>query len=343
MSHHKAWFINFSGIGNGIMIMPILACFEKTFPKITYFHTYNDIFADGWFLEKGGLKNLIGLSDIDWRRFKEEDWSDILNFIKANHIDLIVNLRNEGPHCDIDYYAFKKHANSLNLDLIFWDLDFEEIEHRKIQKNYTEDVLKMMSKNGVNISNYNNHWLESLRKPKNLMCGIGLCITASQFNKRWPKAKWSLLIEYLLHRDTGQKVIIFPGKSINEQQEAKELCHKNFNNCSFIVRNSLREITEEMSYLEGFISNDTGLLHIAASLNIPVVGIYTNTDPAVWGPYKHNDFVCFINNYMYKCPHRKIHSGNCLNYYDICPAIEKYGDNINPREVFKAIETRITD
>ena len=343
MSPQKVWFVNFSGIGNGIMIIPVLACFEKTFPETTYFHTYNDIFADNWFLGKGGLKNLIGLSEIGWRRFKKEDWLNILNFIKEKHIDLIVNLRNEGPHCDIDYYAFKEYASFSNLNLNFWDLNFEEIENRKIQENYIKDVLRMMDTNGVDVSNYNNHWLESLRKPKDCISGIGLCITASQNNKRWPKAKWSSLIRYLLSKSFGQKIIIFPGKSKFEQEEANELCYGNLNNCSFVIRNSLREITEEISCLKCLISNDTGLLHIAASLNVPIVGIYTNTDPAVWGPYEHHDFIYFINNYMYRCPHRKIHCGNCLNYYDICPAIEKYGDDINPIEVLKAVETCIID
>ena len=95
--HKNAWFVNFTGIGNGIIIAPILKCFEESFPSTMYFHSENPVLSDGWFVSKAGLKNLAGFSPIAWRRFEEEDWSAIADFIRGHQIDLIINLRNEGP------------------------------------------------------------------------------------------------------------------------------------------------------------------------------------------------------------------------------------------------------
>jgi len=55
-TYKRAWFINFTGIGNGIVIAPILKCFEKSYPTMEYFHSENKILSDEWFVEKSGLK-----------------------------------------------------------------------------------------------------------------------------------------------------------------------------------------------------------------------------------------------------------------------------------------------
>jgi heptosyltransferase-2 len=47
---------------------------------------------------------------------------------------------------------------------------------------------------------------------------------------------------------------------------------------------SLVELAETLSACEGYVGNDSGVTHIAASLGIPVVALYGPTDPAVWGP-----------------------------------------------------------
>jgi ADP-heptose:LPS heptosyltransferase len=47
---------------------------------------------------------------------------------------------------------------------------------------------------------------------------------------------------------------------------------------------TLVELAESLSACEGYVGNDSGVTHIAASLGIPVVALYGPTDPDVWGP-----------------------------------------------------------
>lgn len=45
----------------------------------------------------------------------------------------------------------------------------------------------------------------------------------------------------------------------------------------------LRELAGFLHHLDGFISCDTGPLHLADAVNTPCIGLFTHTDPAVYG------------------------------------------------------------
>ena len=53
------------------------------------------------------------------------------------------------------------------------------------------------------------------------------------------------------------------------------------------------------------MGNDSGLLHIAAALSVPLVGLYGPTDPVVVGPYGQPDGVVMANAHR---PHKKRYS-----------------------------------
>ena len=334
-----AWFINFNGIGNGIIIAPILRCFEKSFPTTDYFHSENEILSDKWFIEKARLKKIKGFSPIAWRRFKSEDWDKIIDFINLNQIDLIVNLRNEGPKYDIGYYEFRKFMEQ-NHDLPFWDLDFDIIGNREKQGNLTNDILKMFEIHGVDISHYEAHWLAvSVDDKKN----IGFGIAASQKNKRWPTYKWVELAQKIIADHHDVKIILFHGLSQEETELAIELQKSiSADKSELINRQTLNNIAIMLGDLKCFISNDTGLLHICAAIGTPTIGLYISTDPDIWSPYNKAYFSSCVNTVMKKCPARKIHCGNCFHYYNSCPTITQYVDDIKPKQVFDIVEKIIT-
>lgn len=333
-----AWFINFTGIGNGIVIAPILHCFEISHPTTEYFHSENEIISDKWFIEKAGLRNIKGVSPITWRRFKNEDWNDIIDFIDKNHIDLVVNLRNEGPKYDTGYYEFKRFIKQDHC-ITFWDLDFDVIENRRRQENLTYDVLKMFRAHSVDTSHYEAHWLSARGVDKK---SVGFGMAASQKNKRWPTHKWIELAQKVLEKHSNQRIILFPGLSQDEIDQAIEV-QKNIgmDKSELIKHRELCDIAAMLGSLKCFISNDTGLLHICAATGTPAIGLYMSTDPDIWAPYDKTSFSPCVNIFMDKCPARKIHCGNCFHYYGSCPAITRYGDSINSEQVFDLIEKTI--
>lgn len=333
-NYKQAWFINFTGIGNGIIIAPILKCFEQSYPTTDYFHSENEILSDGWFVEKAGLKRLVGFSPIAWRRFNREDWPAIVDFIKHHQIDLIVSLRNEGPKYDTGYYEFKNFLKQ-NHGVDFWDLDFDVIENRVKQENLTGDLLKMFQQHGVDISNYESRWLPVYGDGKS---GIGFGMAASQKNKRWPTHKWVKLAQKI-SSEYDQKIILFHGLSQEEVDEAV-VVQKTIgaDKVELTQHKELRDVTLMLAKLKVFISNDTGLLHISSATGTNTIGLYTSTDPDVWSPYCKTNFLSHTNIFMEKCPARKIYCGNCFHYYDPCSAITQYGDSISPKQVFDLVK-----
>jgi len=332
-----AWFINFTGIGNGITITPLLQCFENSYPITEYFHSENEILSDKWFIEKARLKRLKGFSPIAWRRFNREDWDKIVDFVNQNQIDLIVNLRNEGPKYDTGYYEFKKFLKQ-DHDVAFWDLDFNIIENREKQENLTGNLLKMFQQQGVDISHYESRWLSVYSEDKS---GIGFGMAASQKNKRWSTHKWVELAKKILKK-YDQKIILFHGLSQEETDQAIEV-QKNIglSRCELINHQELSRIAVMLGKLKCFISNETGLLHICSAAGTPTIGLYISTDPNIWAPYNKTNFLYCNNVFMEKCHARKIYCGNCFHYYDPCPAITQYGDSISPKQVFELVKEMV--
>lgn len=335
--YQNVWFINFCGIGNGVVIAPILQCFEKSQPSVNYYHTENQLLADPWFVKKAGLKNLKGFSPAAWRRFRKEDWKAVELFVKEKGIDLIVDLRNEGPRYDIGYYKFKENALKKNMHLDFWDLDFDIIEQRTVHRNLTGDILSLFKDCGIDVSGYNSKWLESVRKNKNQCKNVGFGMAAGQTNKRWPTTKWIELAR-MVSASSNQNIILFPGKSEEETEEATRVCEAiGKERCKIAHGQSLQNVATQMSELLCFVSNDTGLLHLAAAINIPTIGLYVSTNSEIWSPYDKTNFSALQNSFISKCPDPKSYCGNCFHYYDICPAIAQYGDDINPDNIYKII------
>ena len=162
-------------------------------------------------------------------------------------------------------------------------------------------------------------------------------MAASQTNKRWPTAKWIELARNVL-ANSDEKIVLFPGQSEKEIEEAK-LVTKNVDpkRRKLIINESVRNIALQISGLKCFISNDIGFLHMAAAIGVPTIGLYISTNAEIWSPYDKTNFFVLQNSFITKCPDQKLHCGNCFHYYDVCPAIAKYGDDISPDEVYKII------
>ncbi|MFK7863485.1 MAG: lipopolysaccharide heptosyltransferase II [Pseudohongiellaceae bacterium] len=98
--------------------------------------------------------------------------------------------------------------------------------------------------------------------------------------KQWPTEHF---IEYCNERlAQGQQVWLFG--SSNDQQVAQEIESKieprfkaSFRNLAGLT--ALAEAIDLLSFAQICISNDSGLMHVAAALNVPVVAIYGSTSP----------------------------------------------------------------
>jgi heptosyltransferase-2 len=64
----------------------------------------------------------------------------------------------------------------------------------------------------------------------------------------------------------------------NKQQEIPHLC----------FRGTLRQVVSVIDRCSLFISNDTGIMHLASGLEVPLVALFGNTNAYEWGPVGQN-------------------------------------------------------
>lgn len=99
--------------------------------------------------------------------------------------------------------------------------------------------------------------------------------------KRWPADRYAAVAVELAQM--GYSTVANVGPS--ESQLAETICGS-ANTRAFAMTGSIGQLIACTRRASLFIGGDTGPLHLAAALQIPVVGIYGPTDPARNGPFE---------------------------------------------------------
>lgn len=87
-------------------------------------------------------------------------------------------------------------------------------------------------------------------------------------------------------------------------------------------KQSLHEFAKLLSQVDLLVSNDTGPVHLAAALNVPVVAIYASTDPFLCGPHKaEKALIASRPKACTPCIKRKCKIPFC--FYQISPEVVK--------------------
>jgi ADP-heptose:LPS heptosyltransferase len=97
--------------------------------------------------------------------------------------------------------------------------------------------------------------------------------------KRWPMQNWLQLDEHL--RGLGIKTLLFCDKPDSAQERA----FTRAGSSAIPVFTQLDNVAGLLARCDLVVSVDTGLLHMAAALDIPWVGLFGPTNPEVTGPY----------------------------------------------------------
>ena len=97
---------------------------------------------------------------------------------------------------------------------------------------------------------------------------------------RWPTERYALLGDRLCGVD-GAKVVIVVGKNETWGEQVAERMNKPPIMCRITNLKLLAAILKRVTV---YVGNDTGLLHVASAVGTRSVGIYGETDPAVWKP-----------------------------------------------------------
>ncbi len=140
---------------------------------------------------------------------------------------------------------------------------------------------------------------------------IGLQLGASDFIRQWSVENFVELAGLAWARNKFQVVLLGTAK---EQDLAEKFAllatQKEIPLINLCGKTSLPELGYVLTKLKALVSNDTGTLHLACGLNVPVLGIYLAT-AQVWdtGPYNSGQIClepkldCHPCSFRNPCPH----------------------------------------
>lgn len=110
---------------------------------------------------------------------------------------------------------------------------------------------------------------------------VGFHIGAGKPPNRWPVEKF---IELITRLESDFHIEYFFTGSSSDKSEI-DIMKKHFGNTAgYFLNKTIPELAAVISRCALFISNDTGVMHVAGAVNVPQISIFGPTDPVNWAP-----------------------------------------------------------
>jgi len=138
--------------------------------------------------------------------------------------------------------------------------------------------------------------------------------------KRWPTSHFAKLAQLIIDENPNNQVILLGSKS--DQILAQEItvqAQQADNIHNWCGDTSLDEAIALIGMSKAVVSNDSGLMHIAAALKIPQVAIFGSSDPAHTPPLSNKAKVIWLNMPCSPCHKKECPLGHLLCLKDILP------------------------
>ncbi|GEM78172.1 lipopolysaccharide heptosyltransferase II [Vibrio superstes NBRC 103154] len=150
---------------------------------------------------------------------------------------------------------------------------------------------------------------------------VGLC-PGAEFGpaKKWPTEHYAQLADQLL--DDGFQVWLFGSKKDEDTTSTIVSSQKELNKVNIVNlagQTSLEEAVDLLSLCKHVVSNDSGLMHIAAAVGCHVIGIYGSTSPDYTPPLTDSLNIVNTNIECRPCFKRECPLGHLKCLYDIIP------------------------
>ncbi len=257
--------IRFSSLGDIVQTTAFLNTLRHFFPKsyITY-------------VTKDEFKNL----------FERQPFVDKVVFLKKGQSVFELKEKIKKPNCIFDLHV---NIRSILLSSILNPVCLKRVKKNTIYRyalvlksdtlkklfmrksvDNIEEQLKLLDRN---IDARDVKPVLYVKNSKKESKTVGFAVGAKWKTKMWPKEYFRKLAEMLV--DSGYKVWLFGSKE--ETQIADFVCNGMDAIQSFVGKLTLRETFEEMSKCIGFVSNDSGLMHVASALDLPLVAVFGPT------------------------------------------------------------------
>ncbi|MBL7744993.1 MAG: glycosyltransferase family 9 protein [Chitinophagaceae bacterium] len=326
----KFLIIRFSSIGDIVLTTPVIRCLKKQVPD-----------AEVHFLTKDAFRSIVEHNPyIDKLHVWAHSWELMVHELNEEQYDYIIDL-----HHNLKTLRLKKALKKPSFS--FYKLNVQKYIYTSIKLNilpkvhivdrYLDTVSSFGVKNdGVGLDYFIAPHEETKKNdiPASHYLGYIACVIgAAHGTKRWPVEKWKEFARQMDH-----PIILLGGKE--DAAAGKEIASvddiKVYNACG---KFSLNESADLVKNSKLVISNDTGLMHIAAAFKKPVVSLWGNTVPSFgMYPYYGDTHVAHTQLQV-----NKLRCRPCSKIgYDKCPLGHfKCMQRIEVDEVLAAVRKRL--
>lgn len=310
----KILMIKFWGIGNLIMILPTIKAVKEHYPDARL-----DIFTLSQ--NKGALDDNPHLNNI--YLLKNDRFFSFIKTFFGN----IIRLRQEDYDMILDFEQFAKTSTIFSLlvgqrERVGFDTagQMRGIAYTKkvAYLDYThmvETFFRIAKGAGVEkadlspvplVITEDEKRAVDLFLEKNRICaddmivGMHLGSGENMLPRRWEKEKFAALSDRLIEK---YKVnVIFTGHGPDEERLVDEaISLAKFKIVNAAGKLKLKELAELIRRCKFFVSNDTAPVHIASSMETPVVAFYGPNTPYLYGPRGKNNLVFYRDPYCSPC------------------------------------------
>lgn len=273
----KFLIIRFSSIGDIVLTTPVIRCLKKQVSG-----------AEVHFLVKESFRSILVRNPyIDKLHVLAHSWELMIHELKEENYDYIIDL-----HHNVRTFRVKNALKKKSFS--FYKLNIEKYIYTAIKLNilpkihivdrYLNTVKSFGIKNdGAGLDYFIPPDEETTKKdiPASHHAGYIACVIgAAHGTKRWPVHKWQEFARQLDHPVIllGGKEDVPPGNEIASVDPVKV-----YNACDKFSINESADLVRKSKVI---VSNDTGLMHIAAAYKRPVISLWGNTVPS-FGMYPY--------------------------------------------------------
>ena len=273
----KFLIIRFSSIGDIVLTTPVIRCLKKQVPD-----------AEVHFLTKDAFRSIVEYNPcIDKLQVLAHSWELMIEELKTEAYDYIIDLHHNVKTLKVKHALKKKSFSFAKLNIekyIYTSLKVNVLPDIHIVDRYLKTVEFFGVKNdGAGLDYFIPKQEETTESdiPASHHAGYIACVIGAALGtKRWPVHKWKEFCEKIDH-----PVILLGGKEDtaagNEIAAVDSI--KIYNACG---KFSINESADLVRKAKVVVTNDTGLMHIAAAYKRPIISLWGNTVPS-FGMYPY--------------------------------------------------------
>ncbi|MEI7591069.1 MAG: lipopolysaccharide heptosyltransferase II [Deltaproteobacteria bacterium] len=325
----KILIVKLSAIGDVVHTLPVCASIRKKFPSAEI----------SWIVEEMASDLLVGNPNID-KVIISPRRSVIAEFKRGHFLlayrltkDFLRQIRQMGTYdIAIDIHGLLKSAL-----IMFFIKAKRKIGYNSMQEFsglfYNEKIFEDMSKHAVDryldfatylgVGSIMPDFFipasaETKATAKNILERNGIkdgeqfvviSPTALWETKLWQNEQFALLADMIITK-LGMKVVL-TGSYSHECVEIENMSVKN-KIINLAGQTTLLELAEICRQAKVVVSTDSGAMHIASAVGVPIIAIFGPTDPKLTGPYGKNSVVIKSSVACSPCLKKKCSDKKCM-------------------------------